>query len=296
MGASINKKRNFFLLVICSFFLLLCIGGGSLLVYNFYENKKKDSKYCIRSLIQTGPEKEALPTRYLCELLDLSINEAQNLYAYDSKKAEEKLLLSPVIKTAKLKKIYPDTLHIDYTVRYPIAEIYDWKNFLVDNEGYIFPALPFFSCKNLPAIYLGLEHSNDIAWSQPLQNKEMKLAMTILYYLSQMQKTIPFHVQRIDVSEAFSSSYGKREIVVMLEHEYTIKKEAKKILCLFPHIVRLPFQDYLKQLGNYISLYNKMIDDYSHQMQQRPLTETFLHFETRVIDMRVDNLAFIDQS
>ena len=42
------------------------------------------------------------------------------LYAFDLKKAEQKLLASPLIANAKIKRLPPSALYIDYEVRKPL--------------------------------------------------------------------------------------------------------------------------------------------------------------------------------
>jgi len=47
---------------------------GRFFIQNWQAERKSDPRYHLTSIIQTGPEKEALKTVYLAELLGLSID------------------------------------------------------------------------------------------------------------------------------------------------------------------------------------------------------------------------------
>jgi len=291
------KKRKIFIWCIAGGAFLFCLCLFSFLFfYRFYESKKMDSKYSVLSIIQTGPKKEALSTRYLCELLDLSLDKPTNLYALDLDWAREKLLSSPVIKQAKLKKNFPNTLFIDYSTRTPVACLYDFENVLVDKEGFFFPAFPFFSLKNLPHIYLGLNCEMENMKDEPINSCEIKVAFSLLNCLEQLKNDMTFQIKRIDVCDFSSSSYGKRQIVVILEHEKIFNHPKQKIFCVFPHILRLGVIDYNKQLGNYCILFQKMMKDYEDQILKMQNIQSSMKFSPRIIDLRMDKLAFIDQA
>lgn len=290
-----KKKRKSYIFSLFGLFGLFFL---SIFLYFFfqqnYEKKKKDPRYFILSVMQTGPKKEALSTRYLCELLNLSIDKPLNLYAFDLQGAKEKLLHSSVIEKAELKKIFPNTLYIDYTTRTPIAWLDDFENILIDNQGFFFPALPFFSPKNLPQIYLGLEDK----WAKKKEKRiincsKLEQAFSLLNRLKHF-KNHNFQVKRIDVSSLFADSYGKRQIVVILEHEKLFSHMGKRILGIFPHILRLNTNDFSKQLGNYSVLLKKMMDDYEKQVFDQPDMKNVMKFKPKVIDLRIEKMAFID--
>jgi hypothetical protein len=144
-------KRLFFTFI----FLLLFVGLPYFLFSFFKQRRLHNPKYDIQIIIQTGPEKEALKSIYLAELMHLSVDQKTNIYAFDVQEAEKNLLKSPLIESAKVKKYPPNVIYVDYTVRRPLAWIYDHKNIAVDKNGYLFPISPFFPPKNIAEIYLG---------------------------------------------------------------------------------------------------------------------------------------------
>ncbi len=260
--------------------------------------KIHNPKYFISALIQTGPEKEALQTAYLAELLELSCDAPTNLYAFDLKLGEKKLLSSPLIEEAHIKKMAPNVLYIDYSVRKPKARLGDYQNIAIDKEGFLFPISPFYAPKELPEIYLGLpdfgaeEDSfgrKGGQWLVPLQDRYFAFAMEVLHFLEGLPWKEGIRIKRIDVSNAFAKSLGTREIVIMTEEEVMIKNQQ----CIFPKMLRLCPKDYMKQMHNFLGLRKKMMDDYSKQLTDAVIPRTG-KFSPRIVDLRIPHLAFVE--
>ncbi len=212
-------------------------------------------------IIQTGPQKEALRTPYLAEVIELSADKPVIVQQFDPMLAQKKLRLSPVIKSAFVKMIKPDAVYIDYTVRQPIAWLYDFENIALDDEGVPFPIIPFFSPKKLPEIVLGLT-TKPIIWGHPLKDEKTSLALTLL----KMMQEKSLNVLRVDIASSFAPSLGQREVVVILEESGYSK------------FLRLTPKNFAQELGNYLEL------------------RKTLPPETQIIDLRIPQLAFIDGS
>ena len=232
---------------------LLLIPGA---VYKYWKPKQQPHIDYLCRLVQTGPQKEALKTPYLAELIQLSADRPIIAQKFDPILAKRNLKASPVIKNAVIKVIKPDTVYIDYTVRQPIAWLYDFDNVALDDEGVPFPIIPFFSPKKLPEIILGL---NTFTWGMPLKNEKTELSLTLLKMM--LDKSLS--VLRLDVTAAFAPSLGKREVVVVLEENG------------FSKYLRLTPKNFAQELGNYLEL------------------RKTLPPETQVIDLRIPQLAFI---
>lgn len=265
----------------------------------FKLKKIHDPQYTISALIQTGPEKEALQTGYLAELLDLSVDQPTNLYTFDPKLGEKKLLSSPLIAEAHIKKIAPNVIYVDYTIRKPIARIGDYQNIAIDKEGYLFPLSPFYAPKELPEIYLGLpdfgagEDSfgrKGGQWLTPLQDKYFTLAMEILQFLEGSSWRDGIRIKRIDVSNAFAKSLGQREIVLSTEEDLIVKTTQ---VCTFPKMLRLCPKDYAKQMHHFLTLRKNMMDDYSRQLTDAVIPRSG-KFSSRIVDLRIPHLAFVE--
>ena len=221
-------------------------------------------------IVQTGPQRQALKTEYLAEMLGLSRDYPYNASRFSLQGAKQKLLSSPLISAADVKLIKPDTLYIDYTVRQPIAWVEDYDNIVFDKEGFLFPFSPFFTPKHLPAIYFGLGPFGEPpldpvlptpSWKVPLEGKCVDLALNILNIVTDPKVIDLFSVKRIDVSNAFAQSYGTREIVVMTEDTIVKSLQGKEIQLIFPRILRLSTKNYAQELGNYLLLREQLLEE-----------------------------------
>lgn len=238
--------------------LYLVTGGTYKMIKTFrdYRQNQQSSKYYLCRILQTGPQKEALKTTYLAELMGISADRPILFSQFDHQGAEKKLLASPVIQEASVKLINPDTVYIDYTVRQPLATLGDFENTVIDENGIPFPISPFFTPKKLIQVYLGIPQ---FFWNQPLTDSNTKLALTLLQLLEQL----PLEVRKIDVSQAFKGSLGQREIVMVIDEQG------------FSKHLRLTPKNFAQELGNYLELRKEL-----------PLIP-------QVIDLRIPQLAFI---
>jgi hypothetical protein len=286
---------------------LVVIGGSTLLtmlvvlsVYSIYHQFKRkrlaSEKYRITALVQTGPEKEMLRSVYLAELLGLSVDAPKNLYTLDLKKAKLALLSSPLIKKGQVKRIPPNTVYVDYEVRKPVAWLADYRNCAMDEEGFLFPVTPFLSPKEMPEIYLGLpafgkgEDAYGRAggrWRVPVQSRYLTLAFDLLRFFDDSAWKEGLRIKRIDVSNAFAPTLGRREIVLFTEEELLIQDHS----FIFPKILRLPTRDYGHQLQNFFALRKSMIEDYKKQLST---AEQNIRFSPRIVDLRLSQLAFVE--
>jgi hypothetical protein len=279
--------------------LILSLGARYLLA-EWKRGQRSDDRYNIASIVQTGPEKEALKTVYLAELLGLSTDSPKNLYALDLNEAAKALLSSPLIRSAKVKRLPPNTLYVEYEARRPLCWLADYKNVAIDREGYLFPSAPFFTPKEMPEIYLGLPPFGDPAdsfgrsggrWRSQIKNRYLDLGFDLLKTFEGSPWKKGLRIQRIDVSNAFAPSLGAREIVLFTEEEIFFRKEEKELTFLFPKILRLGTTDYAQQLQNFFALRKTMVEDYRKQLAS---LDEGARFAPRIVDLRVPQLAFVE--
>jgi hypothetical protein len=254
-----NRVKGMFI-VVGSLFVTSAIGFTGFRIFRgSIADKMVHSKYEIQSIIQTGPEKEALPTIYLAELLNLSRDLPQNYFTFDEKKAEKRLLTSPVIEKAIVKKIKPNTIYIDYEVFRPIALWGDNSNLAIDEKGHVFPIEPYFSPKRLPEIYFG---------KQEIEREKLEIALAILIYFDKRSTFEETIIKMIDVSEALHESFGKREVVITLE-----EKGQTWYLRLTPH--KFP-----EELNNFITLKRSYMTSSKGK---------------KVVDLRLAKVAYVEE-
>lgn len=276
----ISKKLSFVQAlgwILSSTFL---ISGSAFAWLCYYQQQRvSGSSEKISAIIQTGPKKEALKTVYLAELMGISVDQPEPFLGFDIKRAEDRLLSSPVIKKASVKLLSPGTLYVDYTAREPQAWIYEYENTAIDEEGYLCPVYPFFSPKNLPEIHLGLPPFGRypvIGWNIPLKGREIELAFSLLKLIKTTETEELIQIKRIDVSKAFSESCGMREIVLICEDQIENVRHTR--------FLRLSPKNYPQELGNYLKLREQLIE------KERNSGPT-----EKVIDLRLSKLAFIEE-
>ena len=210
----------------------------------------------VRRIVQTGPQREALKTSYLAQLIGLSSDRPLLSKNLDLSLAESRLRVSPVIQRASIQLTQPDTIYIDYTVRQPVAALYDFENMAIDATGVPFPLSPFFTPKNLPEIYLGIDK---MGYHQPLKGPQADLALSLLKVL----QPLPMTLMRIDVSKAFSTRLSEREIICVVEDGG------------YRRFLRLSAKHYPQGIGNYLQLRDK------------------LPAKPQVIDLRLTKLGYL---
>ena len=280
---------------------LIFSGSGYVAMKHYIKTKREsgtDPKFALRTILQTGPQKEALKTEYLAELMGISSDQPYNARVFNLERAKERLLKSPLIAAAEVKLIKPSILYVDYTVRKPIAHLEDYKNVAIDKEGYLFPFTPFFTPKNLPALYLGLspfgiapsDPDREIAeWNTPLRGKYFNLALSLLDIITDPKVADLFAVKRIDVSNAFSESYGTREIVVITEDLIFKSLNGKELQVVAPRILRLSTKNYAQELGNYLKLRQQLLEE-----ENKNISANTTRLKEKIIDFRIQQLAFIE--
>ena len=293
---AVSNRQAIVFLIASVLTTLLLFFSGVFLWQKWQNSRLLNPNNAITAIVQTGPEKEALSSAYLAELLDLSRDRPTPLYGFDLKRGEQKLLSCPLIAAAKIKRLPPSALYIDYTVRKPIALIADYQNTAIDREGFLFPLSPFFTPKNLPEIYLGIVPFGEEQgghWQTPLSNKPLRLAFDLIRLLADASWRQGVRITRIDVSNAFANSLGKREIVLFTEEELDHEKTTYR----FPKILRLSPKDYPQQLNNFFALQQKIFEDYCHQIKNLPATPApLVQFTPRIIDLRIPQTAFVQNS
>ncbi|MCH9634190.1 MAG: Cell division protein FtsQ [Chlamydiae bacterium] len=245
---SLSKKVKPLYAFLSIFASILVFSGLPLLFINLRNEKKSlykiQKRYQIKEIIQKGPVKEALKTVYLSEILDLSIDHPQNLFAFDTKRAEQLLLSTGVISSARVTKIKPNTIEVDYEVREPIAYLGDYTNTVMDSEGVIFPLTPYYTPKVLITIYLGIKI--DPFTYGKIEHEKMELALKIYQLIARLNLHKGVFIDQIDLSKLSSESLGKQEIVLTLYE--TLGGES------YIRYIRLSKNNYEEELMNFLDL------------------------------------------
>lgn len=232
----------------------LIFSGVPAFIWNSYcfrqKERAKNPKYIITELAQTGPVKEALKSEHLEEILGLSINNSQNIFTFDLKEAEDRLINSGVIKKASVSIEEPSTVLVEYSAREPVAYVADYTNLVMDSEGALFPLVPYYTPKLLPKIYFGIK-IEPIAYGK-LEDEKLKVAQNILSFFEKLNLSSQT-IQNIDVSNLRADSVGKQEVIVVLTEELGRKN--------YTRYLRLTCDNYLEEIEHYLSLKQMSMPD-----------------------------------
>ncbi|MDF2577390.1 MAG: hypothetical protein K0S74_874 [Chlamydiales bacterium] len=304
-------RKQILLLILCITFF---ISGPGLLGFFYYRHllhkRLQDPQYALHIIEQTGPQKEALKTVYLAEILGLSDDILTSFYAFDTEIATQQLLSTPIIKSAVIKKKFPDKVYIDYTVRTPIAYIYEYTNTAIDKQKKLFPILPYFTPKILPQLYLGLSE-NDLKnvneredsaeiWGKVLEGEKVDLAFAILEFLSLPAYSSLWNVRYIDVSKAFDKHYGQKQIVVTIEEQLIKESKEGPILYVYPRTLRLSPKNYISDIKRYLQIRNHLRNKADQEVNieednEQEKGQVVIEGKTIIIDLRLPQLAFMKE-
>jgi hypothetical protein len=175
--------------------------------------RQRDPHYKVVAIAQTTSERAKLACWQLAEMLNLSHNAPQNLYSFDPRAAEKRLLSYPIFKRATCHRLRPGIVHVDYLLREPAMRLTDLDNVAIDREGNLFPLAPYYTPKCLPELCVGIDSFS--GWNR-LSSREAALALKIMEHI---ECSFPASIKtlRIDTHAAFHPSAGSREVVVVLE-------------------------------------------------------------------------------
>lgn len=267
--------------------------GMGILYYMHLKNmRSNDPQYTISAIFQTHAQSETLKTVFLAELLDLSVDQPTNLYRFNCEEAKQKLLKCPLIEKAELKKIKPSAILVDAKIRQPVAFLGDFTNTALDKKGFLFPFKPFFTPKNLPEIYLGFPPNLASGiWGTRIAGEQAELAMILFKLIVKHCCSENTYIRKIDVSKAYASSCGQRQIVLIFEEMAEKQFNGKGTLCFFPQIVRLNTENFRQGLANYLSLRPYL----QKQALKLPVFEEMNVVKGKeiIIDLRIPHLAYI---
>jgi hypothetical protein len=201
------------------------------------EEKANDPRWKVEKIAHRSLTEDRLPSGVLSELLELQADNPLSLFAIQPKKMKRLLEGYPPIKQARIIRLLPSTLSIEYTLRKPVALIAGVKNVALDEMGKAIFLYPFFSPKRLPRIILP-HHSCESLESLQRELSSMKetaVALDLLSLLEPIAESCHFVVDIVDTSRLTHENFFRREIVVALLPQSGKKKTLYLRLC--PHTI-----------------------------------------------------------
>lgn len=279
-------------ILLSTLFISGSAGIGLLYYHHIKRQRFQQPQYNIVAIVQTTPDKERLKTIYLAELLHLSVDNPTNIFRLNSREAQRTLMSSSLITSARVKKILPGTVYIDYTLRKPVAYLLDYTNTVVDYKAVAFPFNPFFTPKRLPEIYLGMGDRSILIWGKQIKGVKSRLALYLLDLITENCCKENSFLTRVDVSNVLADSYGQRQIIIMIEdhvEKNTVDKNTTKII--IPQVLRLSVDNYRQELANYLALRPIVHEQVLNTLAEK--SEKMIRVPSQIIDLRIPDLAYI---
>ncbi len=240
-GPRYSGLKTFVLIVISVFITGSCALGTFLFFDYFPCGTFRQNSFYIQKIVQAGSSFQGLKTAFFAEHLRLSVDAPTPFHSFDCRKAEQTLLKTALFKEVYVKKMKPHTVFIHYTLRTPLAYFGDYANTVLDEEGVLFPLLPFFTPKKIPVIRIGEEMETTTLWGKKISEEKMHLIKALFAQLPVAG------VREIDLSAIHSSSAGKRQLVLTIEQQGHL------------HYVRLTPKDYTQEIQNYFRVLNECL-------------------------------------
>ncbi len=234
---SIPVKKALFLILFSMVVTTLLFFCGCFYFRYIGKRKSADAQLSVRVIAQHCYSKEPLLALHLSEMVGLSVDKPVHLYGIKKELLEARLRSFPIVKEASVRLLEPGVVFIDYSLREPIAFLADYENRALDDEGYIFPVLPYLAPKILPELILGSSllqeeveqevhksSSTFVSKVPKVQGMHIKLAFSILQYLKQQYSHRGIRVLFVDVQKAFLPS-ADQEIVLgfMSNKQYLVR-------------------------------------------------------------------------
>ena len=121
----------------------------------------------------------------------------------------------PAFSQARVWRLVPGTLAVEYTLRTPVALLGGVRNVAFDSEGTLFFLLPFFAPKKLPLVVLDLPRVPSLAALQEASSlsKNMQLALRMLPVLNSFAAHYNLSLESIDLSKRNHPNIFRREII-----------------------------------------------------------------------------------
>jgi hypothetical protein len=97
---------------------------------------------------------------------------------------------------------------------------------------------------------------------------------------------------RVDVSNAFSDSWGRREVVLVINDRELYMQDDKLVTLVFPRILRLSTQNYEEDLKKY-SLIKDTLKVSSIEKVDLKNAKNIVKLPGLIVDLRIQDLAYV---
>lgn len=182
-----------------------------------HQHRQSDERFVLKRLASRSTTQDRLPLGVLSELLDIQAEKPCSIFALDLDTARRRFLSCPSVAHARVWRLLPGTLGIEYGLRSPVATIAGLKNVGIDRYGTLFFLFPFFAPKRLPALVLPIEPAKDLLEVQRAVRlaKETPIALKLLERIQEVVGPRHIVVDSIDLVHLREHNVFRREVDVV---------------------------------------------------------------------------------
>lgn len=180
------------------------------------ERLEQDPRFIVTRVAARPVTQDRLPLAVLSELLHLDTGTPTSLFSISPKMMRQRLVTFPAIRQARVWRLAPGTVGIEYALRSPVATIAGLKNVAIDEWATAFFLFPCYAPKHLPTLVLPVGEVFTLREAQKrlYEMKETKIAMKLLEMANETAKPRNMTVELVDLSLLRQQSLFRRELVL----------------------------------------------------------------------------------
>ncbi len=236
-----------------------------------HERRLQDERFLLRRIAARSTTQDRLPLGVLTEMLNLDRDTKASIFELHPKEVRTKLLSCNACTRAKVWRLLPETLGIEYTLRTPVATIAGLKNVGVDALGVPFFLFPYYAPKKLPALVVPLERYSSLSdLSRRLRGiKETAIALRLLELIIPMADHHNLAVDVLDISRLRQQNVFRREVIIAFSSPRT--RDCRLY-------IRIHFKELLERISLLPTLFHALLGS---------------GFRAGIIDLRYEGIAIL---
>jgi hypothetical protein len=229
------EERSFFSV----FFRIVCISslfwGAFFSAWGWqkmqHKRREQDERLTLKRLAARSTTVDKVPLSLLSSILE--IQEGLPLFSLQPATLRDRIKACPAFSQARVWRLLPTTLGIEYTLRTPLASLGGVRNVVFDKTGTLFFLLPYFAPKKLPSVVFDLPRLPSLEEMQKEMtlSKEMTLAIHMLPALSSFADKHKLFLEKIDLSKRNHPNIFRREIIITFSPQLTKGGEYLYLRC-----------------------------------------------------------------
>lgn len=193
--------------------------------------RASDERFTLRRIAARSTTVDKVPLSLLCSLLE--VRGGSSLFSVQPHDVLSRIRACPAFCGARVWRLLPATLGVEYTLRTPLASLGGFRNIVFDKTGTLFFLLPYFAPKRLPSVTLDLPllSSIEALQKETSASADMSLCLRMLPALTAFASRHKLLLERIDLSKRNHPNIFRREIIITFSPELSKGGEYLYLRC-----------------------------------------------------------------